>query len=214
MERTVWRENTHSPLRSPVGQPHQLDGAFRQRQPDVGVAVVGVRNVLVDHGSVAQDDLAELVGQLLADLLAGGGGDLGQVQAAEGALGVAAEVGGQEGAEGGARRGDVGGDVQRGGLLVAVLQDLPRRRRHRGNLGHGVAVEQPAAVRLAPQGDAAAVGAGKGVHVAGRRLPGCARCSRPRRGGSPPAGRRAGRGRAGRPAARPGRDRRSLPRCI
>ena len=80
---------------------------------------------------------------------------------------VAVEIGGQEGAKGGAGRGDFGGDVQGGRVLVAVLEELARRRRHRRDLGHRVAVEQPAAVRLPAQADPSAVRAGQGVDVAG-----------------------------------------------
>ena len=149
------------------GQPDQFDGPLRLREPDVSVAVVGVRQILENNGSVSKDNLAELVRQLLADLLAGGGRDLSQVQAAEGALRVVVEVGGQERVEGRARGGDLGSDIQRGGILVPVLQGLPCGRRHDGDLGHGLPVEQPAAVRLAPQPDPAAVRAGEGEGVAG-----------------------------------------------
>ena len=162
----------------------------------------------------AEDDLAELVGQLLADLLARGGRDFGQVEAAEGALRVAAEVGGQEGAEGGAGRGDLGGDVEGGGLLVAVLEDF--------------AAPRPPSAGSAPpcRGRTASGRPAGGAGRSGRR-PG--RTGRKRRSATSsgmrsvvdirgaedlfqPDGEQVGVAR-GRPAARSGRGRRSLRRC-
>ena len=122
---------------------------------------------MINDRTLAEDDLAELAGQLIANFLLGGRRHILEVQAALHAFAVAAKVGGEEGAESGPRRRDLGSDIERRGLLVLVLQNLAGFSGQLGDLGHRLAVEQPAAIWLATQADPAIIGAGQDINVAG-----------------------------------------------